>query len=88
VVLESTRASEKVNEQRLERRDEATVHFGRSLPTIDLFMTGERPVNGGENKGGLETKNARMKVFIGVQWLTSSIVKSISILTMMLVLSP
>jgi hypothetical protein len=69
VVSKSTRANEKVSEQRLKRRDEAT-YFGKSLPTIDLCLAGEREVNDGENEGGLETRNGRMKVFIGVQWLT------------------
>ena len=60
--------NEKVSKQRplAKRRDEAAVYvLGKSLPAIDMFLAGEREVNDdGENEGGLEKKNGRMKAFI------------------------
>jgi hypothetical protein len=63
VVSKSTIANGNVSEQRLKRRGEAAVY----LPTIDFFLAGEREVDDGEDEGGLERRNGRLKVFIGVE---------------------
>lgn len=64
---ESTRASRKVSEQRIEGRISCLLTSEGPCPPLTYFIAGEREVNGGGKEGELETKNARMKVFIGVQ---------------------
>ena len=49
-----------------ERMKQLSTYLGKSLPTID-FLAGEREVNGGEKEEGLERRNGRIKVFIGVK---------------------
>ena len=57
-----------VSEQRLKRRGEAAVYLlGRVLARHWLILAGRREVNDGEKEGGIERKNDRMKVFIGVE---------------------
>jgi hypothetical protein len=59
--------SEQEGERTTHREEKQLLASEGPCPPLTYFMAGEREVNGGEKEGGLEKKNARMKVFIGVQ---------------------
>ena len=77
MVAKSTRANEKVSEQRLKRRGEATVYLPPSFS-----LAGERGVNDGEKEGGLERRIGKMRVFIGSRGANISTLGTIARLEM------